>query len=212
MPCRTCNSGNTSSCLSCYTDTSISTFIYLYETVNNCYDICPTGTYTNTAVKKCLACDTICNTCLGSSTNCTSCVSGSTYPYLFINSSLGTCRTSCPSTYYPDLASSPIQCVLCVTPCMTCTTVSQCTSCLDGYYYNVNVCQNPCPSGTTIPNDATNNCDACSVQCLTCQTTVDNCVSCSASAALYNGACVSVCPYPLVKFNGTCASCSTKCL
>lgn len=129
MPCRTCSGTNSSACLSCYSDTSISTFIYLDDTASLCYDICPSGTYTDTSVRKCIACNSLCKTCLGSATNCTSCVSTSTYQYLFINSSVGTCRTACPTLYYPDLTTSPIACTLCVIPCLACTTVSQCTSC-----------------------------------------------------------------------------------
>ncbi len=167
LPCRTCTS-NTSSCVTCYSNTTITTYIYLYTTDATCYQTCPTGTYVDVSVMKCLACNSLCATCFGSSTNCTSCVVNSTYQYLFINNSLGTCRTTCPTYYYPDTGANPIICTLCIIPCSTCTTSTQCTSCTTGYYFYNNTCGTICPTGTTIANNVTNYCDPCSSVCATC--------------------------------------------
>lgn len=212
MPCRTCSASNSSSCVTCYTDTSITTSIYLYSTTTQCYSTCPSYTYPDSSIYKCVDCNSICLTCTGTSTNCTSCLSNSTYPYLFINSSVGTCRSQCPTYYYPDTSQNPIICVLCLSPCSTCTSSSQCTSCLSGWYFYNNTCSTNCPSGTTIPNNSTNTCDACSVQCAMCSVTVSTCIGCSSGAALYNGTCVTVCPTPYVIHNGACVTCSTNCL
>lgn len=211
MPCRTCTSTPTV-CQSCYTNTAISTFNYYYSTNNRCYDTCPSGTYSDsTSGLRCLDCNSNCLTCTVTSTNCTSCVPTSNFTYLYVVTSTGTCRSSCPNTHYPDTTTTPVQCVLCVTPCSTCTSSTQCTACVSGYYFYNNTCSLTCPSGTTIPNNSTNTCDACSSQCLTCSGTINTCVTCSGSAANYLGTCVSVCPGTLVIYNGNCSSCSTAC-
>lgn len=214
MPCRTCTTTLTA-CLSCYTNTAISTFNYYYSTTNRCFDTCPSSTYADTSSGlRCLDCNTNCLTCTVTSTNCTSCVTGtgSAFPYLYTVSSTGTCRSNCPNTHYPDSTVSPAQCVLCVTPCATCTTRTQCITCVSTYYFWNTSCTQNCPTGTTIPNSLTNTCDPCSSQCATCSGTVDTCMGCSGSAALYNGTCVSVCPGTLVIYNGICSSCSSNCL
>ncbi len=72
-------------------------------------------------------------------------------------------------------------------------------------------CTSQCPSGTTIPNDATRNCDLCSSVCATCSGNINSCVTCSASAAFYNGTCVSSCPPPLVINAGQCGNCDSIC-
>ncbi len=114
--------------------------------------------------------------------------------------------------YITDTGGSPILCILCTSPCLACTSANQCTSRASGFYFYNNSCGTFCPSGTFIQNNVTNNCDACSVQCATCAGTVDNCIGCSGTAALYNGTCVTVCPSPLVIYNGVCSICSTTCL
>lgn len=209
MPCRTCST-NTSVCLSCYSNTAITSFVYYYSISSSCLSSCPSGTYTSTL--QCLDCNTLCQTCTVASTNCTSCVANSTYPYLFVSSQTGTCRSQCPIYFYPDTSLNPVQCAQCIIPCSTCTSVSQCTSCTSGYYFYNNSCGTSCPSGLYIPNNSTNNCDPCSTQCSTCSGTVNNCIGCSGTAALYNGSCVSACPAPLVIYNGICSSCSNVCL
>lgn len=210
LPCRTCSSTNNSICQTCYTNTAISTYIYFYSVLSACYQSCPALTYTSGFT--CLNCNTQCNTCTGSATNCTSCVSNSSFPYLFINSSSGTCRNQCPTYYYPDTTSNPVLCILCVPPCSTCNSSSQCFSCVSLYYFYNNTCGTFCPTGTTLANNVTNNCDRCSTQCATCAGTVDTCITCSNSAAVYNFTCVTVCPGALVIYNGICSNCSTVCL
>lgn len=72
-------------------------------------------------------------------------------------------------------------------------------------------CTSQCPSGTTIPNDATRSCDLCSSVCATCSGNINSCVTCSASAAFYNDTCVSSCPPPLVINAGQCGNCDSIC-
>lgn len=157
LPCRTCSATNSTSCLTCYTNTAIDTSVYYYSSQATCYTICPAGTYSDSSSGlRCLDCNSLCKTCSGSATNCTSCYSNNTFIYLFVNSSLGTCRTQCPSTYYADTAASPIQCVACTGRCLTCTSATQCLSCVDPFYFTNSSCQTSCPSGTTIANNVTN--------------------------------------------------------
>lgn len=210
MPCRTCATGNTSFCTSCYTNTTITSYVYYYIFHATCYQTCPTGTYANISVMQCLACNSSCATCFDAD-NCTSCVSNSTYSYLFFNNSLGFCLTTCPSFYYPT-GTNPV-CVPCVSPCITCISLTQCTSCLVGFYLYNYSCLIACPSVITITNSITNTCDSCNAVCATCLGTVDNCTTCSIMAAFYNGTCVAECPAPLVIDNGSCyTDCSPNCL
>lgn len=60
LPCRTCLTTNTSACQTCYTSTSITTFNYLYDAGDLCYEVCPSGTYQNDALLKCFDCNSIC--------------------------------------------------------------------------------------------------------------------------------------------------------
>lgn len=209
LPCRTCSATNTSSCLTCYTNTLISTSVYYYGAFRTCYASCPSGTYASSYT--CLDCSSTCLTCLGTATNCTSCVANSTYPYLYVSGSTGSCRASCPIYYYPDTTSSPVTCVPCVGRCSTCLNSTQCLSCVSPYYFYNNSCVTSCPSGTMIANNISQTCDPCSTQCATCAGTVDTCLTCSGSAAMYNSTCVSVCPGTLVIFNGSCTVCSSVC-
>lgn len=209
LPCRTCALTNTSSCLTCYTNTLISTSVYFYASHSTCYTSCPSGTYANAYT--CLDCSLTCQTCIGTATNCTSCWANSTYPYLYMSGSTGSCRTLCPIYFYPDTSSSPVTCVPCVGRCSTCLNSTQCLSCVSPYYFYNSSCVTSCPSGTMIANNISQTCDPCSTQCATCAGTVDTCLTCSGSAAMYNSTCVSVCPGTLVIFNGSCTVCSSVC-
>ena len=187
--------------------------MYYYSALSTCYINCPPGTYSDSSSGlRCLDCNSLCRTCVVTSTNCTSCVSNSTYPYLFVNSSTGTCRTLCPTYFYADTSASPVQCIACTGRCYDCTSATQCTSCVYPFLYYNGTCDTSCPSGITIANNLTNNCDPCNTICATCSGTVDTCIGCSGTAAVQNGTCVAVCSAPLVKRNGVCSSCSTNCL
>ena len=110
LPCRTCLSTNSSLCLSCYSNSAISPLPYFYSTTSTCYSVCPFATYLDSSTNKCVDCDTQCRTCAGSVTNCTSCNSSSTLSYLFVNGSVGSCRSQCPLYYFADTTQSPSLC------------------------------------------------------------------------------------------------------
>ena len=99
-PCRTCNTSNGSSCLTCY-NSSLSNFSLLYQ--NQCFSSCPVGSYqVNSSL--CSKCNSQCASCAYLSTNCTSCNTNGTYPYQYNNMSLsptqGVCLTACSSATY----------------------------------------------------------------------------------------------------------------
>lgn len=60
LPCRTCSSTNTSSCLTCYSNTDISVEVLLHDAGDFCYEVCPDSTYENTLGTKCLDCSSVC--------------------------------------------------------------------------------------------------------------------------------------------------------
>ncbi len=158
-PCNTCNSTNTSACITCMTE-DISNYLYNYNWT--CLQSCPSGYYADSD-NVCQKCDSRCKTCSNSSTNCTSCNSSSTYPNLYENY----CYTSCPSGTY---ALSNI-CKDCSSSCATCSGASTtCTSCVktsSAYaYLSGSSCISKCPSGYV--SNSSNVCKACTAPCLTC--------------------------------------------
>lgn len=141
--------------------------------------------------------------------NCTSCKINSTLKYFFISTgNIGTCLSQCPTFYYPNSLNN---CASCETPCHDCTSKTNCVSCVSPFYMFNGSCTSQCPSGTTVPNDATRKCDLCSPICATCSGNINNCVTCSADAAFYNGSCTVTCPPPLVINAGQCAGCDPIC-
>jgi proprotein convertase subtilisin/kexin type 5 len=175
LPCRTCSNTNTSSCLTCYSNPSISNFPYIHQNTSTCNNICPQNTYFNTTTLICLDCSSTCNSCVNIPTNCTTCATNSTYPNFFFNisSDNGNCFNQCPIGYYSNTSTIPTLfiCALCIDPCITCVSDSQCVTCADSYYYyyyNLS-CLKSCPSDNkTIQNEITKICDPCAPQCATC--------------------------------------------
>ena len=154
--------------------------------------------------------------CLGTPTFCTSCDPASTSLYLSItnNGSTQTCLIDCGATNYPDSTSSVTTCTPCINNCATCTTITLCLTCNSGFFYSSTICISACPSGTTIANNATNNCDPCDPICLTCAGTVTDCTACSSPNVFYNGSCLTACPSggTLAPLNGICTACDATCL
>lgn len=217
LSCRTCvSSTQTSSCTSCYSVVSISPNIYYDSTANQCYQQCPDGKYENTVslTNICSLCDSNCYKCDTSAVYCTACVSTSTFKYLYLNTSVvpntQTCIAACPLYTYGDINNYNI-CTPCVSPCLACSSATNCTTCINGKFLFNHTCIASCPTGTAIQNSVTNTCDPCDSNCLTCSILTTNCTSCNASLLLYLGQCRVSCPAPLVPHNGTCASCDPNC-
>lgn len=215
LPCQTCLTTNTSSCLSCYGTALVTTAIYFLSNASQCYTTCPDTTYNNNGLLVCSGCSSNCYTCLGSANFCTRCFKNSIYPYLNItNSSTQICVASCSAGMYPNTALDPVTCVNCNSPCATCTSQIICLTCINGYYFLDNkTCVVSCPINTTVANNLTNTCDACSSICLRCVGTTSTCTACNSPLVFYNGSCQSSCPSggTLAPYLGICTACTANC-
>jgi proprotein convertase subtilisin/kexin type 5 len=180
---------------------------------NRCLQSCPTGTIANTTpVAQCKLCSTGCATCNTFVDNCTACTSG-----LFLQSSTNTTKTclqSCQDKLYAD--SSTMSCLPCRSPCLTCSTLSLCQSCINvtgsqeqTYYYQQS-CLLTCPD-TTFPNTTSLVCQNCSYPCKTC--TATNCLSCISGLYMSNSHCFSNCieGYYGDSSVGSCIACIPPC-
>lgn len=134
--CKTCSTIYTN-CTSCYSNTTVP---YLYNF--NCISICPNGFYADNSSLSCVKCTSPCEYCSNSSVySCQTCISG----YYLLNN---TCFATCPSNYYNSSGS----CLVCVSPCFTCTTELSCLSCTNNTYLYQNQCLTQCPSGMAVIN------------------------------------------------------------
>ena len=157
LPCKSCPSGDPTTCTSCYSNTAVTTLIYYDSTLNTCSDTCVDGKYENTITLLCTDCDDNCLTCDGSATFCLTCDSTSTFHILHISSNTTqTCVNACPSGMYPEAALDPLQCTDCVSPCVTCDDVDTCNSCVSGTFLYNNSCLNDCPDDISVENSANN--------------------------------------------------------
>lgn len=126
--CKDCNLGDSqpSNCSSCYDDTSlppIGNNIVYDKLTYSCGTTCSGSQYISNNM--CQSCDAICQKCSLVGTNCTECYSGT---YLLQN----TCKAVCDDFYYPDGAKKT--CEACVSPCLTCYTLTDCKTCAVGFY------------------------------------------------------------------------------
>jgi hypothetical protein len=209
LPCQNCGA-TTSTCTTCYSLTSITTFNYYYSANSSCLTSCPSWTYINSFI--CTNCSNICLTCNNSPTNCSTCLSTSSFPYLNNTGSGNTCLSNCPIGSFANI--TIFVCTVCVSPCSQCLNTSYCTKCVGGYYFNSSGsnCLLSCTNGITITNTTNSSCDACDSVCYTCSILTTNCTACSTTAVFYQNTCLFTCPSPLVIYSGTCTPCSTICL
>lgn len=159
VPCLTCS--NSTFCTSC-----ISGYIFS-QSMGSCLSYCPSGQYISSSF--CFSCQANCLSCTSSS-NCQRCLS-SFYLYAASN----TCVSNCSMvniSYYGDSINSI--CTLCISPCLTCTSIVDCTSCITGVLYETR-CISNCPVGYYSLGAA---CLPCSSNCLACAGVPGNCTSC----------------------------------
>lgn len=210
LPCKTCLSTPTT-CTGCYNDSAITLSIYFNSVTSKCVDTCEVGYFADATQMKCNQCSSVCLSCASVSNNCTSCNSSSTSPYLNKTSTAGTCLTACSSGMYPDTNQSPTLCVVCVTPCVTCTTQTACLSCVPGSYLYKTACLVSCPANISIINSTLGICQPCDIVCASCSIAASNCTTCASGTAYYNFGCVSACPTGMVIFNNNCIPCTSPC-
>lgn len=116
--------------------------------------------YLDSVSKSCLSCPLSCKSC-NSAQNCLKC---------------------------PNDKIIPVggQCLNCMYPCANCSSdLSQCYSCLSGFYISRGDCVRACPSGTK---------------------PINGICSCS-SGLFFDGNCVSVCPSGYTKVENECRRC-----
>lgn len=131
-----------------------------------------------------------CQVCL-SSTICTSCSS----PYLLMKNSCvmscdvgyytntlnRSCVYNCPPGMFTDLAN--YQCLVCQPPCLTCTSTTECLSCMPSTtkptYLEGKKCVEKCSSNMTFGDNSTLTCMRCVSPCEACSFIGTNCTSCS---------------------------------
>lgn len=139
----------------------------------------------------CSFCANSCLTCLSANSSaCTSC-----YNTTYLNNQA--CLNICPTTLYAD--GSLNICQLCMTPCLTCSSLTYCLSCLDSSLFLVN-----------------GGCLGCQSPCSTCSSSITTCASCSLSTGfpyLLSNKCLDTCPYSY--YNDTalnkCSPCNIPC-
>lgn len=202
--------GNPKTCTSCYEGYVLSS---LSCQVRNCFTMggdncikCISGYYLETP-QKCKMCQSPCTECAGAPFMCTSCPPSFTLtnsqcviPFCLIQN--GLVCVQCENGYY--LASSEVECIQCISPCVTCTGVStSCTSCIGGLMLDTvkNTCIAPnckrmdggsctdCAKGF-YPDATSGRCFPCVPPCSTCLGGADVCTSCNSSYSLSASRCV----------------------
>jgi proprotein convertase subtilisin/kexin type 5 len=197
-------------CLSCYTN---NTYNKYNQDSHECLETCPVGYYTD-SLNNCIKCNSNCKKCITVSTTCTQCSTG-----LFLLTSLKKCVSSseCDFGQYADVITNT--CSVCDASCKICSFLAKnCTVCAIGYITASNVtnasgttisCVNYCPVGTV--NDTANMAGCrCSSNCLTCQISINTCISCVSNLLLFDKSCLSQCPQStyLSLSTSSCVSCS----
>ena len=127
----------------------------------------------------------------------------------------------CPNGKWGN--STDFVCYACSPGCLTCTSIGldKCSVCgnviADKYYKHLdkNTCGLTCPDGQFISASVSNICQPCSIGCVTCLNSAENCTSATCSQNLYflNNNCLSICPdnyYPSFSVR-QCLSCTAGC-
>lgn len=211
--CATCT-GDQNICLTCLEN---SFYPFLQE--GKCLTQCSTGYSSNGSTNKCVECNSKCSTCTQDSKDkCLSCRD----PMLYLLADKYDCVATCPDGFYPDIASK--RCTACVAPCKTCSSNSQCSSCLSQssnnnfylFYPLQKICLASCPSGVTVLSKNSNTCLDCENSCMTCENDINNCTSCREGSFLYNNKCTDLKSCPLNHYTDSskrlCVPCDSNCL
>lgn len=151
----------------------------------------------------CIPCHPDCNGCTGHPQNCVGCNINTSY----LDASLGISI-----------------CTPCKSPCVACQALTECTSCVPGYYLIGLACQkcdsscltcsgpssNDCLSCFGTSNlSPTGTCNGCSSTCSICN--ADICSGCMAGYFLYSGNCLSSCPPATYAKASSCVLCDSTC-
>lgn len=201
--CATCFGPTKETCNSCRFSTDFSSSYYLFN--QSCLQLqeIPEGFYLNRTLGRILPCNSGCSLCLAWTGACLKCNTG-----LLLDSVSQQCVDSCRPGYFSEWRVFQPNCVPCDTKqCLECEeSATNCTRCFSGRYrlenpWDSNIqCTNECPEGyfplnITLPtpiNGITYEgvCEVCSSNCLRCQRSPENCVSCLSGMILQGNRCV----------------------
>ncbi|CAK77088.1 unnamed protein product (macronuclear) [Paramecium tetraurelia] len=195
--CKECDAQG--KCLSCYSDTSITQYIYFLS--NQCLSTCGSKYYSDSS-NKCQGCPNYCQECTSSSL-CQSCENETTQEI-----KNGKCVLKCTENQF-DFNGI---CTPCNENCNTCVDQStKCTSCgeTNNLLYQ-NKCVSQCPTGVFQVGFS---CIACTSPCKTCDTGPTICLTCVANYYYKKASlsCVSDCGNRYFKDGSDCTLCSDPC-
>lgn len=196
-------------CSSCTGSASCTSCFYGYYLQNGvCLASCTLGYYANSVTRTCV-----------SSINCK--------PNYGENST-HVCKASCQIGSFAN--SQAYRCDACPPTCVSCTSLSNCLSCISssvaynnycyGFcngtatnisYFNIDniTCTGACPNGTY---SSVVYCKPCDSVCSTCTLSASNCTNCSNGLYLFSGGCVTKCPTNFKpNSNRQCISCNGTC-
>nr|XP_056711523.1 LOW QUALITY PROTEIN: extracellular matrix organizing protein FRAS1 [Euleptes europaea] len=194
--CKTCSSGEPSSCASC-------DFHLVLSHTGTCVSACHLGYYRDEN-QHCKPCGRSCLSC-DSGAACTSCRDPSKV-LLF-----GECQyDSCAPQYYLDFSSKT--CKECDWSCNACSgpRSTDCLQCMEGYVLHGGACVEQCPSAFYKESDT---CQRCDVHCLQCHGPGE-CNRCEPPFLLLGSQCVIECgnSYYADHREKKCAACPEGCL
>ena len=127
------------------------------------------------------------------------------------------CLYDCPFGMWEK--GSDNTCHTCSTGCTSCTDLgtNKCMTCGTGYYKYLNdtICAQTCPDGSFIDSNVPFYCQPCSITCVTCQVSAENCtnLTCAQNYYFLNNSCLAECPDTYYKDSSVrrCLSCTLGC-
>jgi len=176
----------------------------LFEPSNGlCKSTCGKGMFPDEKSKQCKNCHENCLSCHGSSPHeCERCTND--VLTLIHDTKQISCLKSCPDGYFKHKK----LCKPCKAPCETCTSKTQCSSCIPSFYTFNDSCVKLCPPGFYQSSDNTTciSCDSFSTGCNACNETM--CYDCEKNFFLKEGKCVKKCDLGFFAVNATCLQCT----
>ncbi|KAL4504946.1 hypothetical protein ABPG73_021793, partial [Tetrahymena malaccensis] len=119
------------------------------------------------------------------------------------------CLSKCPDGYYQSSADN--SCVQCNKSCSTCSSISQCSSCITPFIFFNNQCLSQCPQGYYF-SLISNQCKSCSKSCQSCSGPEESqCITCVPGTYLQGTTCLSTCQEGYYQDNTLCSKCSSTC-
>jgi cysteine-rich repeat protein len=128
-----------------------------------CKTNCDIGYYKNT-LTSCSPCNNKCRACAGDASTC----------------------ISCPDLFYLENN----LCLACKEPCLTCSSSTDCLTCIEPQIELYKKCVNKCPDGHF---SFDGHCQLCESPCLKCFGQARNCITCQTGFIYFSNSCLSSC-------------------